>query len=65
VKDKSYQSNQKSVKYGVILPVELKKDLEFIANSEGHATLSSFVRSELIQLRDRKMKHLKEGDSDV
>lgn len=58
--------NSGTTRYPIILPVQLKKDLEYIAEQEGHATLSSFVRSELVLLRNRKMKQLKkDGDYHV
>lgn len=53
-------------RYPIILPVQLKEDLEYIAKKEGHATLSSFIRSELVSLRNKKMKQLKkDGDYHV
>lgn len=60
------KDESETTRYPIILPVQLKQDLEYIAEQEGHATLSSFIRSELVSLRNKKMKRLKkDGDYNV
>ena len=62
----NHKDESETTRYPIILPVQLKKDLEYIAEQEGHATLSSFIRSELVSLRNKKMKRLKkDGDYNV
>lgn len=54
---------QEYKRFPIMLPSKLKKELKKIAEEEGHKSLSSFIRSELIKTRNRKKYHLKDiGD---
>lgn len=52
-------------RYPILLPVDLREDLEYISEKEGHSTLASYIRSELVKLRNQKLKeYAKEGERD-
>lgn len=52
-------------RYPILLPTDLREDLEYISEKEGHTTLASYIRSELVKLRNQKMKEYgKEGERD-
>lgn len=51
-------SKNENVRYEFLLPDNLKKDLEFLAQEEGNK-LPAFLRSELTKIRDKKMKDYK------
>lgn len=60
------KDDAETIRYPIVLPVQLKADLEYIAKKEGHTTLASFVRSELVTLRNKKVKQLKkDGDYNI
>lgn len=45
-------------RFPIMLPNQLKKELKIIAEKEGHKSLSSFIRSEMIKIRNNKKDYL-------
>lgn len=52
-----YES-QNYKRFPIMLPNQLKKELKIIAEKEGHKSLSSFIRSEMIKIRNNKKDYL-------
>lgn len=45
-------------RFPIMLPNKLKNELKIIAEKEGHKSLSSFIRSELVKIRNDKKDYL-------
>lgn len=58
VKNDDVNYSQEYKRFPIMLPAQLKQDLKVIAEREGHKSLSSFIRSEMIKVRDKKRDHL-------
>ncbi|MDW3953419.1 hypothetical protein QI339_12410 [Staphylococcus saprophyticus] len=50
--------SQNYKRFPIMLPNQLKKELKIIAEKEGHKSLSSFIRSEMIKIRNNKKDYL-------
>lgn len=51
-------NSQEYQRFPIMLPAQLKNDLKIIAEKEGHKSLSSFIRSEMIKIRNKKRDYL-------
>lgn len=58
MRNDNMNDSQEYKRFPIMLPAQLKQDLKIIAEREGHKSLSSFIRSEMIKVRDKKRNHL-------
>lgn len=63
--NESVDEGQEYKRFPIMLPNQLKKDLKIIAEKEGHKSLSSFIRSEMIKIRNSKQEYLNDRSDSV
>lgn len=54
MRNDNINNSQEYKRFPIMLPAQLKNDLKVIAEKEGHKSLSSFIRSEMIKVRNKK-----------
>jgi len=58
MRNDNINNSQEYKRFPIMLPAQLKNDLKVIAEKEGHKSLSSFIRSEMIKVRNKKRDYL-------